>query len=352
MKILHSADWHMDSPFASFAGEQREFLKHAQQQIPGKLARACRENHCDMMLLAGDLFDGPYTPESLDLVRDALEDCSVPVLIAPGNHDPWGCDCPWEERWPGNVCIFPPQLSKLDIPSLGCRVYGAGFDSMDCPSLLEGFQADRALEHTIGIFHGDPTGGSSHYNPITSAQIRGSGLDYLALGHVHTLGGLEIGNTVCGWPGCPMGRGWDETGDKGYLIAELGDSVKLQPVALDTPRFWQKTVDVGEGARQALEKILPPASGDFFRLTLTGYGEPDPEELRRCFPSVPNLEFKDRTVSPLDMWDQAGADTLRGVYFQRLKDAAEQAEPRQRQRVLLAAEISRMLLEGREVPLP
>ena len=352
MRILHTADWHMDSPFASFGDDQREELKKAQQQIPGKLAAACREQHCDLMLLAGDVFDGPWSRDTLDLVRDALADCGAPVLIAPGNHDPWGADSPWEEKWPGNVCIFPPQLSKLDLQNLGCRVYGAGFASMDCPALLEGFHAEKAMDYTIGLFHGDPTGGSSHYNPITAAQIRGSGLTYLALGHVHTLGGLEIGDTVCGWPGCPMGRGWDETGEKGYLIAELGESVSLQPVALDTPRFWQKTLDVSEDPKGTLEKYLPGASRDFFRITMTGYGSLDPRELRRAFPAIPNLELRDRTVSPLDMWDQAGEDTLRGVYFQRLKDAAEQAEPQQRQRILLAAEISRMLLEGREVPLP
>ena len=54
----------------------------------------------------------------------------------------------------------------------------------------------------------------------------------------------------------------------------------------------------------------------------------------------------------MNLWDQAGVDSLRGVYFQRLKDAAELAEPEERQRILLAAEISQMLLEGREVKLP
>ena len=38
LKILHSADWHLDSPFAGFTEAQRQFLKQEQQKIPGKIA--------------------------------------------------------------------------------------------------------------------------------------------------------------------------------------------------------------------------------------------------------------------------------------------------------------------------
>ena len=351
LKILHSADWHMDSPFASFSEPQRQALRQAQLEIPGKLARICREQSCDLVLLAGDIFDGLWSRDTLDLVRDALESCNVPVMITPGNHDPLGPGSPWEENWPRNVCIFPGTIAKLDLPYLDCRIYGAGFTSMDCPSLLEGFRAEAGPRYQIGIFHGDPTG-ASHYNPVTGAQIRQSGLDYLALGHIHSLGGLEADSTVCGWPGCPMGRGWDETGDKGCLLVTLGNGVQLQPMALDTPRFIQETVDIGDDAENTLERLLPAMSRDFYRLTLTGYGEPDLTALRRRFREIPNLELRDQTTAPVAIWDQAGEDTLRGVYFQRLKDAAEAAEPEERQRILLAAEISRQLLEGREVKLP
>ena len=89
LKILHRADWQMDSPFASFSGDQREQLRRAQLEIPGKIARACREQNCDLVLLAGDLFDGAWSRRTLETVQGALEDCQVPVMISPGNHDPW-----------------------------------------------------------------------------------------------------------------------------------------------------------------------------------------------------------------------------------------------------------------------
>ena len=42
LKILHTADWHLDSPFAGFTGKQREQLKQEQKKIPGKIADLCR----------------------------------------------------------------------------------------------------------------------------------------------------------------------------------------------------------------------------------------------------------------------------------------------------------------------
>ena len=73
MKILHSADWHLDSPFASFDGEPRAFLQQAQRRIPERLRALCAEEHCDLVLLAGDIFDGPYSRETAALLADALE---------------------------------------------------------------------------------------------------------------------------------------------------------------------------------------------------------------------------------------------------------------------------------------
>ena len=352
LKILHSADWHLGSPFASFSETQRETLKKAQQRMPFQIAELCQREQCDMVFLAGDLFDGPWNQDLLELARNALESCGCPVLIAPGNHDPWSKASPWLELWPGNVFIFPPKLYALDLPELDCQVYGAGFNGMDCPSLLEGFRAEGKRRWQLGLFHGDPTNVNSNYNPVTAAQIRESGLHYLALGHIHSAGGLEIENMVCSWPGCPMGRGWDETGEKGCLIAELGDTVQVRTVTLETPRFYQQELELRDG-KADLAGILPPAATeDFYRITLTGYGNPDLEALRREYGKFPNLELRSRTVDPGELWDQAGEDSLRGAYFERLRQQAEQADPETRKKILLAAEISRRLLDGREVQLP
>ena len=87
LKIIHSADWHLDSPFGGFSESRREILKQEQRKIPGKIADLCLRENCDMMLLSGDLFDGKATRDTVELVKQALESSGVPVLISPGNHD-------------------------------------------------------------------------------------------------------------------------------------------------------------------------------------------------------------------------------------------------------------------------
>lgn len=352
LKILHSADWHLDSPFGGFSEEQRALLKEEQRKIPGKVADLCRRENCDIVLLAGDLFDGEASRETIDILKDALASCGVPVLIAPGNHDFCAPGSPWlEETWPQNVYVFTGKLESVMIAELSCRVYGAAFQSMDCPGLLEDFKAQGEETYCLAVLHGDPTQKNSPYNPITNAQVRNSSLDYLALGHIHKAGAFRSGNTLCAWPGCPMGRGWDETGEKGVCIVTLSDEAEIQAVSLDTLRFYDLEVDIGSDPAEALEAVLPGlGSNDFYRISLTGYGEADIGGLKRKFAAFPNLELRDKTEPPLDIWADTDEDTLEGVYFNMLRKAMEN-DPENARRIQLAAEISRKLLSGREVAL-
>ena len=345
IKILHSGDWHLDSPLQGKA----DFLRQELLKIPGKLAVLCKEKACDLVLLSGDLFDGSYTSATYRVVYDALQSMGVPVFISPGNHDFICPESPYEkELWPENVHIFKKQqIEWVDIPKLGLRVYGAGFRSMDCPGLLNGFHAEGAA---VGVLHGDPTQLNSPYNPVTRSQVTDSCLRYLALGHVHKGDAFREGNTLCAWPGCPMGRGWDEEGEKGALIVTLDDSVQAEFVSLDTPRFYDISVDVSAGIASVLPAV---ANGDFYRITLTGEAEHvDLDALQTEFAAFPNLILRDHTRKPVDLWQSLGEDNFEGMYFGLLKNALATADEETKEKILLAAKISRQILDGQEVSLP
>lgn len=346
LKILHSADWHLDSPFAGYPEEQRQLLKAEQKKIPGKILELCRREKCDMMLLAGDIFDGKANYDSVELLKKMLKDTGIPVLVAPGNHDFCGAGSPWvEESWPENVFVFTGGLESVTIAGLNCRIYGAGYRSMDCEGLLKDFRAEGDERYCIGVLHGDPTRKDSPNCPITVAQVRDSGLDYLALGHIHKAGAFQAGSTLCAWPGCPMGRGWDETGEKGVCIVTLEDTAQIRAVSLETLRFYDLEVNVEDHSPEA---VLPAApSRDFYRVTLTGSGKVDLTEIRERFSHLPNLQLRDETREPLDLWGSCGSDTLEGTYFRLLREKLE-TDPETAQ---LAAEISRKILTGREVKL-
>ena len=355
MKILHSADWHLDAPLVGRTPAQTALLKESLLRIPGMIADLANREGCDLVLLSGDLFDGTYTPESLDAFRQALATLTAPVVIAPGNHDYPGAGSPWTSlSWPGNVYIFRSEaVESILIPQLNCRIYGAAFTSPVCRPLLEGFRAECTEQYAIGVFHGDPLNAGSPYCPISRNQVQESALQYLALGHIHKTGSFRAGDTLCAWPGCPMGRGYDEQGPHGVLITELGEECHSRFVPLDLPQFHRISVAAGADPLEALNAVLPAVGNlHFYQITLTGEAEPpDLKALEEALARFPNLQLRDATLPPLDLWAGAGEDSLEGVFFGSLRTALEEGRE-DRDRVLLAARISRLLLSGREVELP
>ena len=351
MKILHSADLHLDTPFIGKSAQQAQFLREQLRAVPDQLARLCRQELCDLVLLSGDLFDGPWTRESLDSLRYALEDCAVPVFISPGNRDYVNPNSPYRtEHWPSNVHIFQrPRIESCLLEELDCRVYGAGYRSADCGSLLDGFRREHDARYHIGVLHGDPTRADSPCCPVTADQVLRSGLDYLALGHIHKSGQFWQGRTLCAWPGCPMGRGFDETGTKGALLVTVRGDAQVRFVPLDTPRFFEETASTA-----TLPQLLSSVGfRDFYRITLTGEGNQPPlSALYERYSNFPNLELIDHRSAPSALWSQVDTDTLEGVYFRILQDAFKASDPETGQIIELAAQLSWQILNGQEVVLP
>lgn len=355
IKILHTGDWHLDAAMHGRSAAQSQQLKKAFAALPHKVAELCRQESCDLLLLTGDIFDGTYTKESYQGLYNALESVKIPVVITPGNHDFVCPGSPWSaEVWPENVHIFThPTVEFIDLPGLNCRIYGGGFTAMDCPALLTNFTADGDAAYKIGVFHGDPTQVSSPYNPITTQQVADSGLHYLALGHIHKGDSFRVGRTLCAWPGCAMGHGYDEQGQKGVLLVTLDTQATTEFIGLDFPAFYDWEVPVTTTPQAALQQVLPPVgNSDFYRITLTGTCEkPDLDGLYDIFSRFPNLELRDRTSAPVDTWKALGEDSLEGIYFGLLKDAMAGKDEKEQAQIELAAYISRQILDGQEVTL-
>jgi hypothetical protein len=151
-----------------------------------------------------------------------------------------------------------------------------------------------------------------------------------------------------------MGRGYDEPEEKGILLVELSDTVQARFLPMNTPRFFDKNIDAGEDAVEAVASLLPPVpTQDTYRVTLTGYCPPlDTAAIAAAFPHVPYLELRDRTLPEIDLWGAVGEDTLEGVYFKLLQDGLNTDSEKLQRHIKLAAKISRQILDGQEVVLP
>ncbi len=356
IKILHSADWHLDAPMSGHTPEQGDILRSQLRKIPDKLAKIAAAEKCDFVLLSGDLFDGQSSQETVRIVQKALADMGVPVFISPGNHDFLSPDSPYQQDgWPENVYIFKQQkIEAVVLSELSCKIYGAGYSAMDCPALLKDFQASGEETWHIGILHGEADTSRGSYCPISKEQLRDSALSYLALGHIHKSGSVRAGETLCAWPGCPMGRGYDELGPKGVLLVTLEQDVRTEFIPLDTPRFYDEYVEAGDNPQEAVAALLPSLStDDFYRITLTGYSaEIDLKQLSAAFPQVPNLILRDETRPEMDLWSAVGEDSLEGMYFSLLQQATQSESRILQAKAQLAARISRQILDDQEVKLP
>ena len=359
IKFLHAADLHLDSPFAALDPRQAALRRQEQRQLVTELCRMCRENECDLLFLSGDLFDGRRVYlDTLDTLRDELSECGAQVFIAPGNHDPISPTSPYlTQAWPENVHVFTnARIEAIALRKPECIVYGAAFTANAMPPLLRGFRVSAENRDYVNfmVLHGDAMQADSPYNPISKDEIAQSGLTYLALGHTHLRGGPETeGGTLYAWPGCPMGRGFDETGVKGVFLGTTdGNTVDLRFVPMSGRRYEILTVEAGDDPYAAILEAIPEnCSEDVYRIILTGESESvDVPALGAALGErFYALQLRDETVPPLDLWTRCGDETLEGLSLQALHQALDRSEnPRQRRLIELAARRIAEVCEGRE----
>lgn len=357
MRILHAADLHLDSPFASLGEEKAKQRRQESREILGRLVRLAKEKQVDIVLLCGDLFDGANVyRETVEALEQMLEQMPCPVFITPGNHDFYRPRSPYTRMLlPEHVHLFAsPEVRAVALE--GAVIYGAAFwDEQEPEGFLNGFRAFEDDRLHIMCIHGDLTGGP--YNPITKDQIARSGLDYLALGHVHRCSGLQQeGNTFYAYPGCCEGRGFDETGEKGVLLLDVEKgSARAEFIPMAAYRYVVCTADVTEcaAAEAAEEALAGYGERDVVRLVLTGTREQavDCAGLERQFgPRFFGFEVVDETRKEEDLWSRAGEDSLRGLFLQNLRlrydNAADDAE---REIILTAAKVGLAAMDNREL---
>ena len=361
IKILHAADFHLDSAFAGLDSEEAKLRRRESRQLLERLSNYVNQQGVDVVLLAGDLFDSAATyRETIEQLIGALGSMAARVFIAPGNHDFYAARSPYATlQWPDNVHIFQTrEIERVELPELGCAVYGAAFTGPEQQtSLLDGFAApDDGLTHLM-VLHGDMNAAEARYNPVTREQIAASNLDYLALGHTHKFGGvLTAGKTAYAYPGCPEGRGFDETGDKGVLCGAVGcGEVDIQFIPFAKRRYGILYADVTDKTpEEALCAVMPErAASDLCRVIFTGGTDERGVDIKsiheRFGPEFFYLELRDETRIREDIWARAQEDSLRGLFLRELRERYENAPEDERPTVERAVRFGLAALDKRDL---
>ena len=356
VKVLHAADFHLDSAFGSLSEEHSRQRRQECRRLVDRMVDYANDHGAELMLLSGDLFDGQRVyAQTAEELAAALGRFRGEVVIAPGNHDPYTARSPYARTaWPGNVHIFKAESwEKLVFPQYGCTVYGAAFIAGEAGAPQDLTAADEGVR--LLVLHGDVGHEGSRYRGLSEAWLARTGVDYAALGHVHEHRGVQYAGTVAyAYPGCPEGRGFDELGEKGFLFGTVERGrAELQFVPFATRRYAVVTVDVtGRELLQAAADGLRGREADIVRLVLRGETEETPDVsalTERLAGHCWQLELRDETRGRQDLWHGCGEDSLRGLFLQNLREEYDRADEAGRSAIEQAVRFGLAAMENREL---
>lgn len=346
VKILHCADLHLGSEMMTLPKKSKE-RKGELLRTFRKITDLCREEAVEILLIAGDLFEGSNVDsETVQSVKSYLGALSCPVFISPGNHDYISLDSPYlEDGWPENVKIFKGPMERVVLEDKNVAVYGAGFTSTYQRKTMLHFEEVDSTRLNLLCIHGDMVspGQKSDYHAMSPEELSRSGMDYVALGHIHKR--EDIGrakDTFYAYPGCPEGRGFDELGSKGVY---LGDIYKgrhtLRYVEVCQRQYIRLAIDVTDLVRELevehkIKDTLAEAYGkdyekNIYQISLTGTRKE--EELlpiktieRTLSESLYHLELSDDRMVERDYGILREEVSLRGLYVRNLLSLLEEAK--------------------------
>ena len=366
LKILHTGDVHLDSPFSGLDPRSAEVRRNELRAAFTSLFHYARTEKVDMILIAGDLFDAGFvTRETLALITREAANTNCPIIVSPGNHDSVSESSVWRRGvFPPNVHIFTEDsLSYFDFPELGARVWGYAFTS---PVMEKSPLTGRSVKEAEGYdgfinilcAHGD-LASRSNSCPLTVRELEGFGADYAALGHIHNPAEYSDRIAYCG---CLEGRSFDETGHKGALLVSLDkNSVTSQKVRFSKRRYENETLSVRGASSNAEIRdmigafVTEKRYGDDTILRLTLKGETDPSftpsiaVLEADAPRVFMLKVKDETSPMLDADGLRRDPTVRGEFYRILEDRLNSSDPEERELAALALRTGLAALAGEAV---
>ena len=370
LRILHTGDFHLDSPFAGLDAEASAIRRRELRETFCAMMEYARTADIDMVLIAGDLFDRRFaTSETLSLICTNFASLPCPVVITPGNHDPADGRGIWHSTvLPGNVFVFrEDKLRRLNFPELGVDVYGYAFTSPEMtgsPVAGEFIKDKRNIN--ILLCHADILSPVSSSAPLSRAQIEAFGADYTALGHIHNGEDYsgEAGGFTYAYCGCPEGRDFGECGIKGAVIAEITADGENHTVTLTRKSFCRKKyedITVAVDGAVTMSDINSAISGvaagismkeqTLLRVTLTGAVDPelviDSSYIETILSDFSKVVVRDRTSPSLSFSEDD--PTVRGEFCRLLAPMLGSADPAEREIAIKALRFGLTVLSGNDI---
>ena len=272
-----------------YEGAPVEHMRAATRVALSNLVDMCLQQQVELLLIAGDLYDGDWKDYSTGLFfmrqLSRLREADIKVALIRGNHDAHSV-ISRHLTLPAHVTeLSTHEPQSVVYEQLGIAVHGQGFAKRAITKDLAKRYPDALPDLlNVGLLHTCASGRAGHerYAPCKLETLHSKGYDYWALGHVHQREVLSEAPWVV-FPGNLQARHARETGAKGASLIEVqgGRIASVEHCVLDAVRWTHLSVDVSECGsgfdvvevvRQRLETAGQQAEGRSVaaRITITG----------------------------------------------------------------------------------
>lgn len=287
MKLIHCADLHLDARMESSLPKEK--AKERRTEILRTFTRLVEQasaDGADGMLLCGDLFDAKtISARARNCVMDAiLQHPQMIFYYLQGNHDQNSFLSDPEEL-PDNLRTFGSDWTSYEQD--GVMITGAEISEDTSDGLLDRLILDEDRTNIV-MLHGTVTeyGGRGRKEGFSLRALRNRNIDYLALGHIHGYRKEKLDDRgVWCYCGCLEGRGFDECGEKGYVLLEIRDgNVTSTFVPFAERTLHEVLTDISglltqEEIQRAVSAGLSEISPrDMIKVVLTGEVSPEAEK--------------------------------------------------------------------------
>ena len=259
-RFLHTGDLHLDSPFAGLIADAPAHVSAALRDATlgawDRIVALAIDERVDFVLVAGDAFEHANRTLLAQIrFRDGLARlgaAGIRSFVVTGNHDPLSG---WEPavQWPDSMHRFGADgVGAVPVLREGveiARVYGISYAVRDVTeNLALRFRRDPDAPYAIGLLHANVGGQPGHqaYAPCTVTDLRTTGIDYWALGHVHKPGILSRARPTIVYCGNPQGRDPGEAEPRGCWVVDVAATGAATPrfVPVDAVRWCLLDVSI------------------------------------------------------------------------------------------------------------
>jgi DNA repair exonuclease SbcCD nuclease subunit len=342
MKIIHCADLHLDSKMESnldreAAGLRREELLDTFEAMVTYAA----EHQVRVIIIAGDLFDKPAVRKSAKnrVLEQMKQHPEIDFCYIRGNHD---------------RCDFLDEIeANQEITNL--KTFGADqWTSYDYEEVvITGMELVKENSATLGmnlvldqnrlnivVLHGQESDyqGNDKAEVVNLSMLRNKYIDYLALGHIHSYKQerLDDRGVYC-YSGCLEGRGFDECGQKGFVLLDIAEGKITSTFVPMAKRCLHEVcvevtpdMNMADMIAKTKEAVADIPSEDLVKVILMGKTNMDVDvDMKRLLRSL-NHDFfyikgYDRTAVAIDYESFRNDKSLKGE-FVRLMEQQDMSE--------------------------